>query len=144
MITRYSYKWKKPEKKAEPIKKEYEYIKVIEPISFNEDKSVKEYKEREEYILHETLWADFINSFDIGSVSEQIINHLTKGTPLVTAHVLPDGDYTSQSLLKGAEVKREMDSKGITLDMIVEAVKKANNEASVNVDAVESEVSVNG
>ena len=130
MTTRYNYKWVAPEKKSDPIKRDYELIKIIEPVSFNDDgKTIKEYVEREEYVCHESLWSDFIKSFDLGSVSEQVINHLTKGTPLVTGHVLPDGDYTPESLLKGAAVKREMESKGITIDMLVAAFKEAQSQS---------------
>ena len=121
MITRYNRKWEKPEKKSCPIKEEYELIKVIEPISFNEDKTIKEYREIESYKVKKTKWSDFIASFDLGSVSEQVLNHLQKGTPLITAHTLPDGDYTKESIMKGAEIKQVLDSKGITLDMLLEA-----------------------
>lgn len=126
MNTRYNYKWKKPEKVSSPIKEDYELIKIIEPISFNEDKTIKEYKEIDSYKCHKSKWHDFIQSFNLGTVSEQVLNHLKKGTPLVTAHTLPAGDYTPDALLKGAEIKREMSSKGITLEMIYDALTKAN------------------
>ena len=45
MITRYNFKWSKPDKISCPIKEDFELIKVIEPISFNEDKTINEYKE---------------------------------------------------------------------------------------------------
>lgn len=140
MTTRYNWKWSAPVKKSEPIKEEWELVTIIEPISFNEDKTIKEYKEVQKYVCHKTKWHDFIKSFDIGSPSEQVMNHLEKGTPLITAHTLPDGDYTKENLLKGAAIKREMESQGITLDMIVEAVKRANEEKKVD----ESEVVANG
>lgn len=139
MTTRYNYKWKKPLEKSSPIKEEYELITQIEPISYNEDKTIKEYKEKTIYVVKKSLWSDFIKSYDIGSISEQIMNHLTKGTPLITAHTLPSGDYTPESLLKGAEIVREMQSKGITLDMIEEALKVSLNETKL-----ESEVVSNG
>ena len=44
MITRYNFKWSKPDKISCPIKEDFELIKVIEPISFNEDKTINEYK----------------------------------------------------------------------------------------------------
>lgn len=138
MTTRYNYKWVAPEKKSEPIKIDYELVKRIKPISFNEDKSVKEYVEEEIYVEKKTKWADFIKSFNIGSISEQVMNHLTKGTPLITGHTLPAGDYTPSSLLKGAEIKREMESKGITLEMIYEALTK---QVASSVKVQESEVS---
>lgn len=125
MITRYNYKWQKPVIISEPIKEDYELVRIIEPVSFNEDKSIKEYKERFEYVVKQTKWADFIKSFDIGSISEQVMNHLTKGTPLVTGHTLPHGDYTPEAIEKGAKLKRELESKGITFDMLVSAYKEA-------------------
>lgn len=124
MITRYNFKWTAPKIKRCPVKIEYEYITLIEPISYNEDKTIKEYKEVNKYVEHKSLWKDYIKSFDLGSISDQVINHITKGTPLVTAHTLPAGDYTKDSLLKGAEIVREMRAKGITLDMIESALKQ--------------------
>lgn len=131
MTTRYNYKWSKPVRKSEPIKVEWELIIQIEPISFvdEEKKVVKEYKEISKYVCKKTKWSDFIKSFDLGSPSEQVINHLTKGTPLVTAHTLPAGDYTKESILKGAEIVREMNLKGITLEMVEEAL---NSQASAS------------
>lgn len=129
MITRYNRKWLAPAVKSCPVKHDYELIKKIIPISFNEDKSVKEYKEEESWVDHKSKWCDYIKSFDIGSPSEQILEHLMKGTPLITAHSLPHGDYTSESLLKGAEIVREMKSKGVTLEMI-ESALKASTESS--------------
>lgn len=127
MITRYNRKWSAPEKKSQPIKYEYELVTILEPISFNEDKTIKEYKEVSKYVVKKTKWKDFIKSFDLGSPSEQFLNHLSKGTPLVTAHTLPYGDYTKDNLLKGAEIVREFAKKGITIDML-EAYIKAEKE----------------
>ena len=53
------------------------------------------------------------------------MDHIQKGTPLVTAHTLPAADYTE--IAKGAEIKREMAEKGITIDMIVKAVNDSLN-----------------
>lgn len=139
MNIRINNSWTKPVLISCPIKEDYELVKIIEPVSFNEDKTIKEYKERYIYKVTKTKWSDFIKSFDLGTISEQVMNHLTKGTPLVTAHTLPAGDYTSSSLEKGAAIKKEMAEKGITLDMIIEAVKTANKESKV-----ESEVASNG
>jgi len=122
MITRYNYKWSAPEEKSSPVKLDYELVTLIEPISFNEDKTVKEYREVSKYVIKKSLWADFIKSYDLGTVSDQVMNHITKGTPLVTSSTLPPGDYTPSSLLKGAEIIREMRSKGITLEMLEEAL----------------------
>lgn len=127
MITRYNRKWAAPELKNCPDKVEYELITIIEPISFNDDKTIKEYREITKYVEHRSKWSDFIKSFDLGSPSEQVLNHLSKGTPLVTAHTLPAGDYTKDNLLKGAEIVREMQKKGISLEMI-EAALAAQNE----------------
>lgn len=128
MTTRYNRKWTPPEHVSCPIKEEYELVVSIEPISFNQDKTVKEYKEISKYVVKKSKWADFIKSYDLGSPSEQVISHLTKGTPLVTAHTLPAGDYTPQSLLKGAEIVREMKAKGVTLEMIEQALALPKDE----------------
>lgn len=144
MITRYNRKWTKPEKVSCPIREEYEFIVKLEPISFNEDKTIKEYKEVQSYNVRKTKWHDFIKSFDLGTISEQVMNHLTKGTPLVTAHTLPAGDYTPETLEKGASIRREMSEKGITLDMLVEAFKKANEKIVASDSVKESEVVSNG
>ena len=141
MITRYNYKWEKPVKKSSPIKEEFELVTIIEPISYNEDdkKTVKEYKEITKWVSKKSLWHDFIKSFDIGSISEQVLNHLEKGTPLITAHTLPAGDYRPESVLKGAEILREMQSKGITLEMLESAIESAKTDGSVS-KTEESEV----
>lgn len=138
MITRYNFEWSAPEKKSCPIKEEFELVTLIEPISFNEDKTIKEYKEISKYVCKKSKWHDFIESFDIGTISEQVMNHITKGTPLVTTHTLPAGDYTPSSLLKGAEIVREMREKGISLAMIEEAMK-ASSEKKVEEAVVSSE-----
>lgn len=137
MITRTNpyFKWVAPVKVSTPIKEEYELVTIIEPISFNEDKTIKEYKEITKWKCKNSKWSDFIKSFDIGSIQEQVMNHLTKGTPLITAHTLPAGDYTQASLLKGAEIVREMNSKGITLEMIEEALKASSEAPAAEVVA---------
>lgn len=135
LTTRYNRKWTPPEKKSCPFKTEYELITIIEPVSYNDDKTIKEYKEIGKYEVKKSKWRDYIKSFDIGSPSEQVMNHLTKGTPLITGHTLPPGDYTKDTLLKQAEIVREMKAKGITLDMIESAMKSSENGGSVNVSA---------
>lgn len=132
MISRYSYKWVEPFKCSTPIKIDYELVKKIVPISFNADKSVKEYIEEEKFVERKSKWSDYIASFDIGSPSEQVLNHLTKGTPLVTTHTLPHADYTQLS--KGAEALRFLRERGITLDMLNSALV-----AEKNVDVVSNE-----
>ena len=125
MISRFNYK---------PIKKRnssnddefdsFTYEKEIEVISYKEDKkTVDKYREKSFWKKRKNSWSEFIKSFDLGSVQEQVMNHLTKGTPLVTAHVLPPADYTK--LEKGAQIKREMIEKGVSLEMVVAAVKEA-------------------
>ena len=118
MKARYNFVWSAPKEISTPLKVEYDYISQIEPISFNDDKTVKEYKEKCFFVEKKSLWKDYIKSFDLGSISDQVINHITRGTPLVTSHTLPPGDYSKENLLKGAEVVRELQSKGITLDML--------------------------
>lgn len=120
MISRFSRKWTPPITQSCPFRIECELVSKIHPISFNDDKSVKEYTEEDLWITKKSKWSDYIQSFDIGSPSEQIIEHLTKGTPLITAHTLPYGDYTN--LNKGAEIVAEMRKKGITLEMIENAL----------------------
>lgn len=122
MISRYSYKWVEPIKRCTPIKIDYELCTKIVPVSFNDDKSVKEYVEKEFYIERKSKWSDYIKSFDIGSPSEQVLNHLTKGTPLVTTHTLPHADFTQLS--KGAEALKFLRDKGITLDMLDRALRE--------------------
>lgn len=131
MITRYNRKWSKPIEVSTPYKEEYELITLIEPISYNEDKTVKEYKEISKYVVKKSLWEDYIKSFDIGSIQEQVMNHISKGTPLITAHTLPAGDYTPESLLKGAEIVRQMNAQGVTLEMIESALKSQSNEEAI-------------
>lgn len=123
MISRYSWKWEAPLLKETPIKIEYELKEKIIPISFNEDNSVKEYKKEEVYVEKKSKWKDYIKSFDLGSPTEQVLRHLKTGEPLVTGHVLPHGDYTPQSILKGADIVRQMKANGVTLEMIESALK---------------------
>lgn len=142
MISRFNRKWTPPVKICCPDKLEYELVTIIEPISFNDDKkTIKEYKEIQKYVVRKTKWKDFIKSFDLGSPSEQVLNHIYKGTPLVTAHTLPAGDYRSETLLKSAEIVREMNSKGITLEMLEEALKgsSASVESSKDVSTSSGE-----
>ena len=69
------------------------------------------------------------------------MNHLTRGTPLITAHTLPEGDYRSQSLLKGAEISNFLNSNGITLEMLEQYIKNGGKvEASSTDTPKESEV----
>ena len=136
MISRFSRKWTPPIPQSCPIKVEYELKTKIHPISFNDDKSVKEYTEEGVWIEHKSKWSDYLKSFDIGSPSEQVLEHLTKGTPLITAHTLPYGDYSNIS--KGAEIVAEMRKKGITLDMIESAL---TSEMSNSIDSSKKEVS---
>lgn len=126
MIARYNRVWVAPPKKATPYKIEYEFIEKIVPISFNEDKSIKEYTKEEKYIEKKTKWKDYIRSFDLGSPSEQMLSHINKGTPLITGHTLPHADYTQ--LERGAEIVKLMKSKGITLEMLESAL--ASQEAN--------------
>lgn len=112
--------------------------KKIRVLSTQKDGSVEDYIEEDFWDKEKCSWKEFIESFNIGSVQDQVMNHLTKGTPLITAHTLPAGDYTQ--LEKGAEIKREMAAKGITLDMLVEAYAK---EIAAKSEAVKGE-DVNG
>ena len=56
MKSRYNFKWSKPKEISTPIKVEYEYITQIVPISFNDDKSIKEYKEKSFFVEKKSLW----------------------------------------------------------------------------------------
>lgn len=134
MITRYNYKWVKPVRISDSIKEDYELIKKIVPVSFNEDKSVKEYTEEISYKCTRSKWSDFVKSFDIGSVSDQVMSHLTKGTPLITAHTLPAGDYTHDAILKAAEFKRKLDESGLTIDELVSILNKKSDSSSIAVN----------
>lgn len=127
MSSRFNWVWEAPPLQESPIKVDVTIKTKINPISFNEDKSVKEYTEENIYVEKKSKWSDYIKSFDIGSPSEQIISHLTKGTPLVTAHTLPYGDYTQANLLKGADIVRQMKASGITLEMIESVLASAND-----------------
>ena len=121
MISRFSYvKPKKRDFSKDDEFETYEYIERIRVISTNKDGSVDKYVKECVWVSEKSSWKDFIKSYDLGSVSKQVLDHLTKGTPLVTAHTLPPADYTK--LGKGAEIKREMEQKGITLDMVKQAI----------------------
>lgn len=144
MISRFTRKWEKPILHSCPDKVSFELVTQIEPISFNEDKkTVKEYKEIEFYNVKKSKWKDYIKSFDVGSPSEQIMNHLTKGTPLITAHTLPYGDYTPESMQKGQQISAILKEKGISLEQLEEYLnssKKSVEEVakdSVNEGGVE-------
>lgn len=137
MITRYNRKWSKPEKKSCPEFIEYERIEQVKPLSYQDEAKsiVKEYETITFYKEKKRSWSDFIKSYDIGSVSDQVLSHIKKGTPLITAHTLPPGDYTPESLKKGADIIREMADNGITLDMLEEAYKASgvsSTETEVN------------
>lgn len=123
MITRFNYQ---PVSKRDSSKDDdfykCSYEKKIHVLSTQKDGSVDKYVEKHFWKKEKCSWKDFIKSYDIGSVSEQVLNHLSKGTPLVTAHTLPAGDYTQ--IEKGAQIKREMAEKGLTLEMIVNAVNE--------------------
>lgn len=124
MITRFNYvKPQTRDSSHDDEFKTYEYKTRIKVLSTHKDGSVDKYIEESYFEEESSSWSDYINSFNLGSVSEQVMNHLSKGTPLVTAHVLPSADYTK--LEKGAEIKREMTEKGISFDMIVKAVQEA-------------------
>lgn len=138
MISRFNRVWKAPIPQSCPIKIEYELVTKIRPISFNEDKSVNEYTEEDIWVERKSKWLDYLKSFDIGSPSEQVINHISKGTPLITAHTLPYGDYTN--LNKGAEIVAEMRKKGITLEMIESALQAEKDNSSKKVDSSSGEV----
>ena len=122
MISRFNYKpVEKRDSSHDDEFSTFKLIKQLKVLSTNKDGSVDKYIEKSVWKKEKSSWKDFIKSYSIGSVSEQVIDHLTKGTPLVTAHTLPSGDYTS--IGKGAEIKHEMAEKGITLDMVLQAVK---------------------
>ncbi len=104
---------------------EFSYETKIVPISKNEDGSIDKYEEKTFWKEKKSSWKEFIDSYSIGSVQEQVMDHIKKGTPLITAHTLPAADYTQ--LEKGAQIKREMSEKGITIDMIVQAVNDSLN-----------------
>lgn len=123
MISRFNYvKPKKRDSSKDDEFENYEYVKRIRVISTNKDGSVDKYVEECVWTSEKSSWKDFIKSYDLGSVSKQVMDHLSKGTPLVTAHTLPPADYTK--IGKGAEIKREMEQKGITLDMVKQALSE--------------------
>ena len=131
--------------KDEPVKKrdsshddemiKYEYKKRMRVLSTNQDGSVDKYVEECYWEEEKSSWSDFINSYDLGSVQEQVMSHIEKGTPLVTAHTLPPADYTK--LEKGAEIKREMSEKGITIDQLLDAITSAMAEKAKAQEVVE-------
>ena len=140
MITRYNRKWKKPEKKSCPEFVEYELIEQVKPLSYQDEAKtiVKEFETITIYKEKKRNWSDFIKSYDIGSVSEQVISHIKKGTPLITGHTLPPGDYTPESLKKGADIIRAMAENGITLEMLEEAYKAGDNSSQSEDKQVEN------
>lgn len=129
MITRFNYVKVNPrDSSTDDIFFKFSYVKRIKVLSTNKDGSVDKYVEQSFWKKEKCSWKDFIASYDLGSVSEQVINHISKGTPLVTAHTLPAGDYTQ--IEKGAQIKREMAEKGVTLEMLTQAFIEANKKAS--------------
>lgn len=129
----------------EPVKKrdsshddemiKYEYKQRMKVLSTNKDGSVDKYVEEGYWQEEKSSWSDFINSYDLGSVQEQVMSHIEKGTPLITAHTLPPADYTK--LEKGAEIKREMSEKGISIDQLVDAITSAMAEKAKASEVVE-------
>lgn len=138
MITRANYK---PVEKRDTSKDDefsnYSYEKKIIVLSTNKDGSVDKFVEKNFWKEEKSSWSKYVESFNLGSVQEQVMDHLTKGTPLVTAHTLPAADYTK--LEKGAEIKREMSEKGISLEMLVQAFNDAMNNKSVEKVVTEGE-----
>lgn len=112
----------------------YKWIvdKKIRVLSTQKDGSVDSYVEELFWKKEKCSWADFIKSYDLGSVQEQVMNHIETGAPLVTANTLPAGDYTK--LEKGAQIKREMAQNGITLEMLVQALQEANKPVEPKVE----------
>lgn len=138
MNSRFNYEpVKKRDSSEDDVFYKWEYKKRIKVLSTNKDGSVGDYVEENFWDKEKCSWSDFINSYDTRSIQEQVMDHLTKGTPLTTAHTLPSADYTQ--LEKGAEIKREMTEKGITIEMLVQALKEANVVQSVK-EEVKSEV----
>lgn len=126
MITRFNYVLPTPRDNSyDDVRFIWTLKKKIRVLNTQKDGSVDNYVEEDIWVKEEDSWSEFINSFDLGSVQEQVMNHLTKGTPLLTGHTLPAGDYTK--IEKGAEIKREMAEKGITMEMLVQAFKEANS-----------------
>lgn len=126
MNTRFNYKLPEPrDSSQDDVRIIWKYVKKIKVLSTQKDGSVDNYVEEGVWVKEKDSWSEFIKSFSLGSVSDQMINHVNNGTPLVTAHTLPAGDYTK--LEKGAEIKREMAEKGITYEMLVQAIKEANS-----------------
>lgn len=124
MRNRFDYQpIKKRDSSQDDVFYTYSYEDKIIVISKHEDGSVDKYEKRPFWKKVKNSWKEYISTFDLGSVSQQVMDHITKGTPLVTAHTLPSADYTQ--LEKGASIKREMAEKGISLDEIVSAVKSS-------------------
>lgn len=124
MITRFNYKPpKKRDSSHDDEFSKYRYEEKIVVISTQKDGSVDKYVKKTVWVEDKNSWKEFMKSFDLGTVSDQMLSHLSKGTPLVTTHVLPPADYTK--IGKGAEIKREMAEKGVSLEMVVQAVKEA-------------------
>ena len=145
MISRFNYKpLKKRDSSHDDEFSKFSYEKELEVISYKEDKrTIDKYREKTFWKKEKNSWSEFIKSYDLGSVQDQVMNHLTKGTPLVTAHVLPPADYTK--LEKGAEIKREMIEKGISLEMVVSAIKDAlQQKEQPKEEKVEQQVAVEG
>ena len=139
MNSRFNYK---PIKKRDSSKDDefskFDYVKKMRVISTQKDGSVDKYEEEGFFKEEKSSWSEFINSYNLGSVSEQVLDHISKGTPLVTAHTLPSADYTQ--LEKGARIKREMAEKGITFDSLVESLISAmKRKTEVSADNVKGE-----
>lgn len=142
MITRFNYQpVPKRDSSKDDVFYKCSYEKKIRVLSTQKDGSVDKYTEEHFWKKEKCSWQDFIKSYNLGSVCQQVMDHLTKGTPLVTAHTLPAGDYTQ--IEKGAEIKREMAEKGLTLDMIVNAVnEKLQAEKQVKQEKKDEKVEV--
>lgn len=132
MNTRFNYVKPEPrDNSQDDVFYKWTLEKKIRVLNTQKDGSVDNYVEEEIWKKEKCLWSEFIKSYDFGSVQEQVIDHLTKGTPLVTAHTLPSGDYTR--LQKGAEIKKEMVEKGITLEMLIDALKSQSSSGNEEV-----------
>ena len=138
MITRFNYKpVEKRDSSHDDEFSNFSYEKKIIVLSTNKDGSVDKFVEKSFWKEKKSSWSEYVQSFNIGTVQEQVMDHLTKGTPLVTAHVLPSADYTK--IEKGAEIKREMSEKGISLEMLVQAFNEAINNKPVENVATEGD-----
>jgi hypothetical protein len=138
MNSRINYKLPKSrDSSKDDIFIKYTYEKRIKVLSTNKDGSVDKYVEENFWKEESSSWSDYMKSFDLGTPHEQVMSHLQKGTPLVTAHVLPDADFTK--LQKGAEIRKEMAEKGISLEMIISALQDAVVEKQVKEESKDSE-----